>query len=99
MPANYSDFLQTPVALSVSPVTVSGEFNVLDYGADLTGNTDSTTAIQTAITAAATSGGTVFCPPGTYAVSSHLVLRPNVTMLCYGVTFRWTGGPNGIVVD
>ena len=45
--------------------------NVLDYGADPTGSTDSTAAIQAAITAAlGSSSGTVWIPAGTYAVTS-----------------------------
>ena len=45
--------------------------NVLDYGADPTGSADSTSAIQTAITAAlGSSSGTVWIPTGTYAVTS-----------------------------
>lgn len=50
-------------------------FNVLSYGADTTGVTDSTTAIQSAITAATNAGsGTVFFPSGTYKISSALTI-------------------------
>jgi len=42
--------------------------NVLDYGADATGATDSTAAIQAALDAAA--GGTTYFPAGTYIVNS-----------------------------
>lgn len=42
--------------------------NVLDYGADPTGATESTAAIQAAIDAAA--GGTVYLPSGTYLVGN-----------------------------
>src|ERR1700722_13652774 len=42
-------------------------FNVLAYGADPTGTTDSTTAVQAAQTAATSAGGGyVYYPPGTY---------------------------------
>jgi hypothetical protein len=48
-------------------------FNVKDYGAIGNGTTDDTTALAATITAAS-SGGTVFLPPGTYAFSSQLSL-------------------------
>ena len=44
--------------------------SILDYGADATGATDSTAAIQDAINAAnAQGGGVVFVPPGTFNVT------------------------------
>jgi hypothetical protein len=50
---------------------IEGQYiNVLDYGADNTGTTDTTSAIQDAIDAAA--GRTVYFPAGTYIVSSTL---------------------------
>jgi hypothetical protein len=45
--------------------------NVLDYGADPTGTTDSSAAFQAAINAL-TAGGTVFAPPGTYIINTSL---------------------------
>jgi hypothetical protein len=60
--------------MSLTKVTYSmiqGQYvNVLDYGADNTGSTDTTAAIQAAITAAA--GRTVYFPAGTYIVTSTL---------------------------
>lgn len=48
-------------------------FNVLDYGADATGATDSTPAIQQALDACRVAGGgTVFFPLGTYSVITAL---------------------------
>ena len=47
--------------------------NVKDYGATGDGTTDDTTALQAAITAAG-AVGVVYFPPGTYIVSSPLVL-------------------------
>jgi len=58
-------------------------FNVLDYGADATGLTDSTTAIQAAITAAnAAGGGEVFFPKGTYkaGTTTNIILQSKVTL-------------------
>lgn len=50
---------------------IEGQYvNVLDYGADNTGTTDTTAAIQDAIDAAA--GRTVYFPAGTYIVTSTL---------------------------
>ncbi|HET9893682.1 MAG TPA: glycosyl hydrolase family 28-related protein [Streptosporangiaceae bacterium] len=43
---------------------------VLDYGADPAGAVDSTPAFTAAIAEAAATGGTVWVPPGTYAISS-----------------------------
>lgn len=49
-------------------------FNVVTYGADHSGTTDSTSAIQAAIAAAiaTTTGGVVYFPAGKYKVSSTL---------------------------
>jgi Pectate lyase superfamily protein len=44
------------------------------YGAKGDGTTDDTAAIQAAINTAATTGGTVYLPPGTYLVSSPLTV-------------------------
>jgi hypothetical protein len=52
-------------------------FNVLDYGADRTGASDSAPAINAAVAAmygTSTKGGTVFFPPGTYKVLSQINL-------------------------
>lgn len=55
---------------------VGAPANVLDYGADPTGVSDSTAAIQSAIDAAAT----VYIPAGTYLISSSLTLHGNLTI-------------------
>lgn len=52
-------------------------FNVKDYGATGDGFTNDTTAIQNAITAATTSGGTVFFPPGTYITTGITITGKN----------------------
>jgi hypothetical protein len=44
--------------------------NVLDFGADKTGVTDSTTAFQAAIDSLPTNGGTVYIPSGSYLIST-----------------------------
>ena len=47
-------------------------YNVRDYGALGNGSTDDTTAIQTAINTAATTGGVVYFPRGVYNLTSSL---------------------------
>jgi hypothetical protein len=52
--------------------------NIKDYGATGDGTTDDTTSVQNAINALAT-GGTVYCPPGSYLVTSVNV-NPSVSL-------------------
>lgn len=66
-------------ALRLDSIPLTGEvvaretgLNVTDYGADVTGATDSTSAIQAAANALS-SGGTLYFPPGTYTVSSEVL--------------------------
>jgi hypothetical protein len=59
--------------LIISGDTISRRFNVLHYGADPTGVTDATVAIQNAINAANTAGGgEVFFPNGIYLIAGAL---------------------------
>lgn len=46
--------------------------NAISYGADPSGNSDSTTAFQHAVTAAIASGGTVYIPKGTYKQTGNV---------------------------
>lgn len=58
-----------------SNITLSTQFNVMDYGAAGDGATDDTTEIQNAITACQNAGGgIVFLPAGTYVTSASLVI-------------------------
>lgn len=68
-------------------------FNVIDYGADQTGGSDSTTAIQNAINAAQASGGAVYAPPGTYLISS--TLGPNSA----GTLWFFGAGPEHTILN
>lgn len=79
--------------MSLTKVTYSmilgAVYNVLDYGADNTGVTDSASAIQTAIDAAVVSGGgTVYLPAGTYRTNTSLILKDKVTLQGDGVSSR-----------
>jgi len=56
--------------------------SVLDFGADPTGSSDSTTAFTNAITASKS----VVVPPGTYAVTSVTTTGKTVTISGYGAT-------------
>lgn len=64
--------------------TVIDRGNVLWYGADPTGATDSTTAINTAIAAVSTNGGTVYFPSGTYVISSPINITENKELTLTG---------------
>ncbi|WP_321921704.1 beta strand repeat-containing protein [Burkholderia sp. BCC1998] len=50
--------------------------SAVDFGADPTGAADSTTAINNAITAVSSAGGTVYLPNGTFKITASIVL-PN----------------------
>lgn len=54
--------------------------NVLDYGADPTGSTESTQALQDAVTAAVAAGNSVYMPAGTYLVTDTIYC-PAKTMI------------------
>ncbi len=70
---------------------LSGEVaNVVEFGAVRDGATDDLAAIQAAIDALATSGGVVYFPPGSYAISAPIRVRD-------GVTLRGTGRLTAIV--
>ncbi|MBQ9106769.1 MAG: hypothetical protein IJY56_02635 [Clostridia bacterium] len=54
-----------------------------EYGADPTGKTDSTAAIQAAIDYVAfrLKGGTVYLPAGNYRIEGRIVVRPGTTLM------------------
>jgi len=72
---------------STAPRTLAARFsevtNILDYGADPTGGTDSTAAIQSAINAAP-SGSTVLVPNGSYLISTGLTVSSALRIAGYG---------------
>lgn len=69
------------LCLQLAGAAQDGSYNVVNYGADPGGSKDSTTAVQSAINAAATAGGgIVYFPPGQYIVAgahsaSNITLR------------------------
>ena len=73
-----------------------GSISVLSYGADPTGKTDSTTAIQNAINAGSAAGKAVYIPAGNFLVTSHLIVN-NVTLTGAGEWYSVLGG-NGVGV-
>jgi hypothetical protein len=73
-----------------------GSISVLSYGADPTGQTDSTTAIQNAINAGSKAGKAVYIPPGNFLVTAHLIVN-NVTLTGAGEWYSVLGG-NGVGV-
>lgn len=76
------------------PGTTNGStdwFNVKNYGAVGNGVADDTTAINTAIAAAAALGGVVYLPAGTYATSASLVITAD------GVYLRGDGMANTVI--
>lgn len=81
---------------SVPATSGTGIYNVrTQYGADNTGTTMATTAIQNAINAANTAGGgIVYVPAGVYKCG-NLVLKSNVSVyLAGGSVIRGSGNPS-----
>ena len=79
--------------------TTIGKNAVTDYGADPSGATDSTAAIQKAINNART-GQVVYIPAGTYNIAGNITPRSNVTLrgAGMGVTIlKPLGGGNGTI--
>jgi hypothetical protein len=70
--------------------------SIVDYGADYTGNTDSTAAIQKALNASAS----VHCPPGNFKFSTPLSLNQRQKLTGSGkvaTTFTYTGSGQAFV--
>jgi hypothetical protein len=76
-----SAFDAAGAAAAVAAVAPSDWHNVVTgYGADPAGADDSTDAIQDALTAVASAGGTVYVPAGMYKISSALTVSSGVTV-------------------
>lgn len=80
-------------------------FNILAYGADPTGVSDSSTAIQAAITAAKAAGNAiVYAPPGTYLIASSIIFNTINGMQFVGAgrlvtTFKWGGAASSVMFN
>jgi hypothetical protein len=83
---NLSDLTNVPAArtnlgITAGSVVGGNNFNVKDYGALGNGVQDDTSFITAAFTAAsAVPGSSVFMPPGTYSISSPLIIPPQVRL-------------------
>jgi len=76
----------------------SGVVSITDFGADPTGVTDSTAAINSAV-GALSADGTLLCPAGTYLISSPIIFDgKNATVWSYGANFTLVGDNTGFVV-
>jgi hypothetical protein len=83
---DFADFEQVGAALTQP----AGSVSVVSQGADPTGANDSTSAFNTAITAAG-SGGTVWIPPGTFNIPGHISVN-NVTIAGAGMWYSTVTG-------
>ena len=85
----------------------TGRYNVKDYGAVGDGTTDDTAAVQSAVTAALATGGTVYFPPATYKLAPGAIQTgysasgtvPTNPIRLVGVGASWTSGTAGSVLD
>ena len=68
--------------------TPANWINVQQFGADPTGNDDSTLAIQDALAEVPDDGGVVVIPPGLYKVSDSLPIKSNTKVSMYGAEIR-----------
>jgi len=82
-----SKLAETPGQQIVSQMLPTGQalmpdyLSVLDFGAKADGETDDTTAIQSAIDKAAETGGQVLLPAGRYLVAGSLNIKKGVTLM------------------
>ena len=83
---DFADFEQVGAPLTQP----SGSVSVTSQGADPSGVNDSTSAFNSAITAAG-AGGTVWIPPGTYNIPGHISVN-NVTIAGAGMWYSIIAG-------
>ncbi|MFB7509139.1 glycosyl hydrolase family 28-related protein, partial [Streptomyces broussonetiae] len=83
---DFADFEQVGAALTQP----AGSVSVTGKGADATGVNDSTSAFNSAISAAG-AGGTVWMPPGTYRIPGHIAVN-NVTIAGAGMWYSTVTG-------
>ncbi len=73
-------------------------FSVLDYGADPTGNRDSTSAVQKALNAAKSKKGRVFLPAGSYMITQPLRVGEGTEMFGEDKNLSMLFVPEGKIV-
>ncbi|MFJ5029426.1 discoidin domain-containing protein [Streptomyces sp. NPDC088560] len=83
---DFADFEQVGAPLTQP----AGSVSVTSKGADATGVNDSTSAFNSAISAAG-AGGTVWMPPGTYKIPGHIAVN-NVTIAGAGMWYSTVTG-------
>ena len=76
-----------PLTKATYALVNGSPINVLDYGVDSTGATDSTAGLQAAITAAAAANKSVYVPAGTYKYTT-LTIAASITMYGDGESSR-----------
>jgi hypothetical protein len=78
---------QTGTLVTTSTGVLRGAlvFDVKDYGAVGNGSTDDAAAIQATVTAATSTGGTVYLPPGVYKVLTAIVPANNIAIVGAGI--------------
>ena len=76
--------------------------SVKDFGAVGDGSTDDTAAIQAAINAVSSSGGSLYFTPGTYKHATQLVFKNNIQYIGSGyqsTQLLYTGTSDGVVIQ
>ncbi len=70
------------IGISINTIATSTKtFNIIDYGAVADGVTDTTSAIQKAVDAAALQRGTVYIPAGTYVLEGTVLLKSHIRIV------------------
>lgn len=80
---------------------LAGNFNVLNFGADPTGATDSTVAIQNAVNATGSANGNLFFPAGRYLITTQINILKACTIsgvLGHSTLVLGTQNMNGFVI-
>lgn len=80
------------------PARIADIFNILDFGADPTGVSDSQPAFQAAITAAS-NNGIIFGPNGAYKTLSPILIPVGLSLQFIGEGSSITANFNGFVFD
>lgn len=70
----------------------SNSLSIISYGANNTGATDSTSALENCVSAAVSQGKSVWMPSGTYLISSTINLPSNITIQGAGMWYTTLAG-------